>query len=373
MAIIKTSPSELAIHGGGPPAFASRVPTFSANAGDGHRFAELAERMFHAGETPGRLAEEFEDKLSHWLNVRNVIGFSSVAAAVRCLERSIRVNGKILVPAFGSSAFWLEQNPIQVECEPATYGMSPLGLAEQIRNDDGAVFAVNPLARTCMIDEIYDLCEDHGAPLFLYGHQSLGCSYKGERLGGFGRAEIYELGRDQLVHAMDAAVIVTDDDLLAHRLRTTRSAKVEGTDQAMGDASAAMGIANLESAESFVDSNRRVYMRYRELLLDIPGVSLIRHDESSTFQSITVEIDPGLAGVHRDGVQSVLTSENVGTERPFEGGSALTPIAHRLQNSLLQLPAGPVATDAVIEAVCKLVELAIVRSLESPDPIRLAA
>jgi dTDP-4-amino-4,6-dideoxygalactose transaminase len=142
----------------------------------------------------------------------------------------------------------------------------------------------------------------------------------------------------------------------------------------MSDAAAAMGIANLESVEAFAKANRPRYDLYRKLLAGTPGVKFVRLGDGSNYQSIAIEIDPGLSGLTRDAMAHVLAAENVGTAKPFEGWTLSTaPVATKLGLSLLQLPAGPSATEEAIQAVCKLVELAIVRSLESPDPIRLAA
>jgi dTDP-4-amino-4,6-dideoxyglucose len=374
MAIVKSSPGDLAIHGGGPPAFASPLSVFTAGVGDGHRFAELAERMFMASEAQGRLVEEFEAAVADWIGVRNVIGFSSLPAATRCLSGSQQTDQKILLPSFGASRFVFAQHPIYLECESARYGISPIALADQIREDAAAVFAANVLGRPCMIEEIEDLCDEWNIPLFLYGHQSFGCKWEGERLGSFGRAEIFDLGRDQLVHAMDAAIVTTDDDLLAYRLRAARSNRLEGIDQSMSDAAAAMGLANLEAADNFVAANQARYGVYREKLQDVPGIKLVRHDEGSTFQSIAIEVDARLSGITRNSLCDVLTAENVGVAKPFDAMAASsTPVAYRLASTLLQLPAGPSATDEVIAAVCKLVELAIIRSLEAPDPMQIAA
>jgi dTDP-4-amino-4,6-dideoxyglucose len=371
MPILKTSPSELAIHGGGPPAFDSRIPAFSAHAGDGRRFAELAERMFAATELPGRLVQEFEDELCAWVGVRNVIGFASTPAAIKALERAHR-GEKWLVPAFGHSVL-----PIQaghVECEPTRCGISPLALTSHVREDTSGVFAVHPFGRPCMIRELEDVCDEWDVPLFTFTDQALGCELDGNKLGVFGRAEVFELGRSQLVHALDSAIAATNDDLLAHRLRTLRGQRPEGVDQSMSDAAAAMGIANLESADAFVQSNRKHYTAYQQRLIDVPGVRLIRHPQGSTYQSIAVEIDAGHAGLTRNALHDVLRAENVGVAKPYDAQVVTTaPFAASLAASCLHLPSGPAATEEVIEGVSRLIELAIVRSLESPDPIRLAA
>lgn len=373
MATLKTRPSQLAIHGGGPPAFESRLPVFTANVGDGHRFAELAERMFLASETPGRLAEEFEASLAAWLGVRSVVGFSSLPVATRCLETAASIGERVFVPAFGAEAFAFDHPPVLVDSEPGYYGMCPSALAGQLRDDASAVCAVHPLGRPCLLEPIIDVCEEWGVPLFLYGHQALGCKYQGDRLGSFGHAEVFDLGRDQLIHAIEATVIATDDDLLAYRLRAARSAG-DKIDRSMGDAAAAMGIANLEAVSGFIDANRARYLQYRKCLEGVPGVKVVHQEGDGTYQSIAIEVDPGHAGLTRNSLFDVLNAENVGTAKPFDSRpTPSTPVATRLQSSLLQLPNGPAATLETIAAVCKLIELAIVRSLESPDPIQLAA
>ncbi|HWA83915.1 MAG TPA: DegT/DnrJ/EryC1/StrS family aminotransferase [Fimbriimonadaceae bacterium] len=374
MPIFKTSPSQLAIHGGGPAAFESKLPAITANAGDGRRFAELAERMFLATETPGSLAAEFERKLASWFQVGNVVGFSSNRAAVHAIHRASGHGAKVFVPAFGAESFLIDQTTIGVECEPFMFGMSPAGLAEQLREDAAAVFALNPLGRTCMIEDIQDICDEWGVPLFFSSPQSLGCSYKGDRLGRFGHAEIFELGRDQLVHAMDAAVIVTDDDLLAHRLRVSRTEKEDHADPAMSDAAAAMGIANLESVSAFAEANQTRYEIYEAHLRDLPGISLVRHSPEGTYQCVAVEVNRSEAGLTKDSLYDILAAENVGSIKAVDSRAfAGPPVSARLAGSLLRLPSGPHMTEESIVAVCKLVELAIVRSLESPDPLQMAA
>src|ERR1044072_3093639 len=120
MAILKSSPSELAIHGGGPPAFDAKIPVFSANAGDGRRFAELAERMFMATEPTGSLVEEFEAQLSKWIGVRNVVGFSSRASAMRSIARTQRP-GPRFGPPLSIASFGSDDLINSFDCERANF------------------------------------------------------------------------------------------------------------------------------------------------------------------------------------------------------------------------------------------------------------
>ncbi len=352
MPIVKQSPSELAIHGGGPAAFDRKLPTFSPHVGDGELFASLAERMFLQSETPGTLVEEWEAALCAHLGRRNVIAFSSRSAAFGAVLFALNVE-KVALPAFGHSAFCIPEHvgSQHFDVHPDSFAASGVGDAETL-------FALQAFGRPH---------KTRAESAVLYAHQSLGGDVQPARI------TVYELGRDELVHATDAAVAVTDDDLLAYVVRRARAQKDQGLDLKMSDAAAAMALANLGSLGRFVQGNRLRYELYAEYLEAVQGIKLI--SPGANYQSVVIEVSPGETGISRDGLHDVLTAENVGTAKPFEGERPLTiaPVAARLQSRLLQLPIGPGATEEAIEAICKLIELAIVRSLESPDPVRLAA
>lgn len=55
---------------------------------------------------------------------------------------------------------------------------------------------------------------------------------------------------------------------------------------------AAMGIVNLTAIDKVIDSNHRNYQIYREELADLPGVNLLRYDESerNNYQYIVIEV-----------------------------------------------------------------------------------
>lgn len=365
MPTLKNHPREFALHGGGPPAFESPLAAFAPHVGDGHRFASLAEAMFVSGATAGEWVATFESELAAWMGVRNVVGFSGIGAASRLLRRALSLDGPLILPALGAELASIDGPVIRLDSDPLTLDLDPA--AVQRASEANGVLAISPCGGASRASEIQAACDERDWPLFLLGHQGLW------RDGNeFGRALLFELGRDQILHALHSAVIATDDDLLAHRLRSARGAKLDGADPCMSDAVAVMGIANLESIEDFAKENRRRHDTYREGLAEIPGIALLPPGPNS--HSVTIQVDPSRAGLSRDGLRTILVAENVGAERPFlDPGLADAPVACGAAARLLQLPTGPTATEEAIEAVCRLVELAIVQGLEAPDPIRLAA
>src|SRR2546430_63856 len=90
----------------------------------------------------------------------------------------------------------------------------------------------------------------------------------------------------------------------------------------MSEVSAAMGLTSLESLDEFVGINRLNYQRYKEELIDIPGIRLLTYDEKEkcNFQYIVLEIDESVAKISRDKLIEVLWAENVIARRYFYPG-----------------------------------------------------
>jgi dTDP-4-amino-4,6-dideoxygalactose transaminase len=90
----------------------------------------------------------------------------------------------------------------------------------------------------------------------------------------------------------------------------------------MSEASAAMGLTNLESLEEFVAVNRRNYESYRDQLDGVAGIRLLEMDspEPRNYQYVVAEVDDRDGPLTRDEVLAVLHAENVLARRYFYPG-----------------------------------------------------
>ena len=94
-----------------------------------------------------------------------------------------------------------------------------------------------------------------------------------------------------------------------------------GTNGKMSEASAAMGLTSLESADEFIAVNRRNYLAYRRASAPCPGRPRgIRRDRAEQLPVRRVEVDHERAGLSRDQLQRVLWAENIVARRYFYPG-----------------------------------------------------
>ena len=148
-----------------------------------------------------------------------------------------------------------------------------------------------------------------------------------------------------------------------------------GTNGKMTEVCAAMGLTSFESVEQFVETNRRNHDAYQRELVGIPGLSLMRYDESerANYQYVVLEVDEAEAGLSRDEILHVLMAENVLARRYFFPGChrmepyrsyfphapLVLPETEKLCRRVLVLPTGTSVDELAIVRICEIVQTAV--------------
>jgi dTDP-4-amino-4,6-dideoxygalactose transaminase len=188
--------------------------------------------------------------------------------------------------------------------------------------------------RAAPVDELQEVASEHGIALLFDAAHSFGVSSGGRMVGGFGNAEVFSFHATKFFNTLEGGAIVTNDDVLATRLRLMRNFGFAGEDNVISEGSngkmnevcAAMGLVNLDIIDDVVEINERNYRRYETGLVGIRGLSLFQVDssEQSNYQYVVLLVDDA-AGVPRDDILATLRANNVLARRYF------WPSAHRME------------------------------------------
>jgi dTDP-4-amino-4,6-dideoxygalactose transaminase len=151
-----------------------------------------------------------------------------------------------------------------------------------------------------------------------------------------------------------------------------------GTNGKMTEIAAAMGLTNLEDMDRFVETNRRNYRRYRDGIEELPGLSVLRYDESerNNYQYVVMEVGEH-SGLSRDDVVRALHAENVLARRYFWPGchnmqpyrafyphaGLMLPNTARVAERVIVLPTGASLPGEAIDGI-----VSIVRALSDGRP-----
>jgi dTDP-4-amino-4,6-dideoxygalactose transaminase len=393
---MKNNLLELAVFGG-TPAFAEALHVGRPNIGDRERFIErvndILDRRWFTNNGP--YVQEFEAQLARYSNVKHAVTMTNATIAQEIAVRAAEIKGEVIMPSFTFVATahalqWQEITPVFCDVAPGTHHIDPNRVEAMITPRTTAIIGVHVWGIPCAIDELTEIANRRGLHLMFDAAHAIGCSYKGQMIGGFGEAESISFHATKFLNSFEGGAVLTNDDQLANRMRYMRNFGFAGLDRVdyvgtngkMSEVSAAMGLTSLECIDEIIAVNRINYETYRRELAGLPGVKLIAFDEQqrNNFQYIIVEIDETQTHISRDTLVKVLHAEQVLARRYFYPGchqmepyrsyyphaGLLLPETEKLTTRVMSLPNGTAVTPSDIEGVCAIIRFC----LQNPDAIQ---
>jgi perosamine synthetase len=177
------------------------------------------------------------------------------------------------------------------------------------------------------IDPLNELCRRFHLVLVEDAAQSLGSLYKGRHAGTFGSLAALSFNGNKIVTTGGGGAILTDDEALARRAKhITTTARIPhpwrymhdelGYNYRMPNINAALGCAQLEQLDGFVDRKRSLFSRYLQAFADISGARIFAEPDyaRSNYWLNLLLLDPDQAA-HREDLLE-LTHKNGILTRP---------------------------------------------------------
>ncbi len=383
----KTNIEQLAAFGG-RPAFENPLHVGRPNIGNRERLLALINDMLDRVwlSNNGPYVQQLERDLCALLGVKHCIPMCNGTGALEITIRALGLRGEVIVPSFTFIATahalqWQEITPVFCDIDPRTCNLDPRCVEKMITPRTSGILGVHVWGRPCAIDELSRIARDRGLRLLFDAAHALGSSYGGRMIGNFGEAEVFSFHATKFFNTFEGGAVATNNDELAGKMRLMTNFGFSGYDNViylgtngkMSEASAAMGLAGLESLDAFIEHNRSNYQKYRRELADIPGISIIPLDdgEKNNFQYVVLEIDEATTHLSRDRFLQILHGENVLARRYFYPGchrmepyrsffphaGLLLPETERLCRRVLSLPTGPSVQEHDIESICGIIRL----------------
>ncbi len=111
--------------------------------------------------------------------------------------------------------------PVFIDTEYETWNMDPVALekAFELYPDVKTVVLVHLYGTPGKIDEIREICSQHGAILIEDAAESLGASYKGVQTGNFGSYNIISFNGNKIITGSAGGMLLTNDLEAANKVR----------------------------------------------------------------------------------------------------------------------------------------------------------
>lgn len=373
---------------GGQPTFTEKLHVGRPNLGDRTRLFERLNAILDRRwlTNAGPTVSEFEQEIARQVGVKHCIAVCSGEIALEIVIRALELKGEVIIPSFTFVATahalqWQEITPVFADIDPATHVIDPESVERLITPRTTGIIGVHIWGHACPVQELEVIAARHRLHLMFDAAHAFGCTYKGQMIGGFGKAEVFSFHATKFVNSLEGGAITTNDDELACKIRLMKNFGFLGVDNVgylgtngkMNEFSAAMGLTSLDSMDEIIEINRLNYEFYSRELRDVPGLCLLNHNngEKVNFQYLVAELDATTTGISRDRLLDVLWAENIIARRYFYPGchrmepyrsyfphaDMLLPQTERVCDRIMLLPTGQQMTEEAIKAVCQIIQL----------------
>jgi dTDP-4-amino-4,6-dideoxy-D-glucose transaminase len=368
---------------GGTPLFDTGRPVGQLMLPDEKEFFRRARSMYTCKRftNNGPLVRELEKKLARMHQVENGVAFANACLGLVLLMDILAdgCNGEVIMPAFTYTglphlAQWAGQMPCFCDIEYDTHTLDPAEVEKNINANTTSILAVHQVNSPCRIDELETIASKYNVPLFYDSVHGVHCTYNGQPIGGFGRAEVFSLHATKLLNGFEGGYITTNDDQLADVLRKKRNFGIIGEadivtiglNAKLNELHAAAALACLEGQKEIVDRNRRRLSAYRMNFQNIPGVGWIPYKdekERMNYEFALLTTGPDFP-FDRDFIVKLFRAENAMAQPYYSPPLHLSshcpasirppslPVTEKLAREIIQMPVGELVSleDIVIMA-----------------------
>ena len=250
---------------------------------------ECIETSWISSEGPfvKQFEESYAEKVSRKYGIAVCNGSAALDIAVRALN--IGPGDEVILPAFtiiscAAAIVRAGAIPVVVDSDPRYWNMDVEQIEEKITARTKAIMVVHIYGLPVDMDPVIGLAKQRNLKIIEDAAEAHGLAYKGKPCGSFGDISTFSFYPNKLVTCGEGGMVLADDAELAERCRSLRNLCFQahqrfvheelGWNYRMSNLQAALGLAQLEQLDFFVEKKRHIGARYAELLDGLQDIRL---------------------------------------------------------------------------------------------------
>lgn len=329
----------------------------------------------------GEEVHSFEQEFAEFSGVRHAIGVGNGTDAITLVLKALGVGaGDEVITvantfiATAEAISSLGATPVFVDVDPSHFNMSPESLEDAITERTKAIIPVHLYGQPAPMDAICAIAQRHGLYVVEDSAQAHGSTYKGKPVGAWGDAGTFSFYPGKNLGAYgDAGAVVTNDDLLAERIRMIRDHgrtgkyihEHVGVNSRLDTIQAAILRVKLRHLGEWTERRRNIASVYTKLLASSEEVEAPQELDGGkhVYHLYVVQSDD------REGLQSSLAEHGVASgihyPVPLHVQPAYShlgyskgqfPVSERLADRILSLPMYPELTEETAGRIVALIK-----------------
>lgn len=254
----------------------------------------------------GKFVDRFEEKAAQYTGAKKAVvcvnGTNAIHMAlilVGVTQGDEVITQPLTFIATANAISYCGAFPVFLDVDLDTMGLSPAKMEKWLnvnariaggfcynKNTGRRIKACVPMhtfGHPVKLDELVALCNKWHIELVEDAAESLGSFYKGKHTGTFGKVGVISFNGNKTITTGGGGMLLFNDEKLAQRCKhLTTQAKVPhrwefihdniGYNYRMPNINAALGCAQMEYLQEFVDNKRETAMFYKEFFKNISGI-----------------------------------------------------------------------------------------------------
>lgn len=248
----------------------------------------------------GPFVKKLEDDFSAYCGQKYGIAVANGSVAIDVAIRALKEKydwsdcDEIILPTFtiiscAQSIIYNKLKPVFIDADPFSWNIDVEKIEQAITSKTKAIMVVHIYGLPCDMNPILNLAKKYDLKIIEDAAQAHGQDYMGKKCGGFGDLSTFSFYPNKHITTGEGGMIMTSDDEIFEKCNYLKNLcfSVEdrfvhrdlGWNFRMSNLQAAVGVAQFERLEEFIERKKKMGSIYQELLKDIPAqLPLIKTD-----------------------------------------------------------------------------------------------
>ncbi|GGG96961.1 DegT/DnrJ/EryC1/StrS family aminotransferase [Pedobacter zeae] len=284
----------------------------------------------------GPFIAAFEEKFSNYIGCNYGVAVSSGSAALDIAIKALNIGigDEVIMPTFtiispAQSIVTAGALPVLVDSDSQTWNMDVTQIESKITSRTKAILVVHLYGLPTDMDPVLELAKKYKLKVIEDAAEMHGQTYKDKMCGSFGDISIFSFYPNKHITTGEGGMLLCNDKELAERCKKLRNLCFEpngprfvhyeiGWNYRMTNLQAALGLAQLEQIDSFIEKKRAMGLAYQKGLSFLKDKGYKLPTEKTNFSEniywVFGLVAPNLN--EKEKIVAHLNSNQIGT-RPF--------------------------------------------------------
>lgn len=322
----------------------------------------------------GDFLQKFQDQFSKFTGIKYSTGVCNGTVAIHLALEALGIGpgDEVIVPtltyvATANPVKYVGATPIFVDSLERNWQIDPEMIRRKLTHKTKAIIVVHLYGHPCDMTEIKNICDEYNLFLIEDCAEAFGSYYKNRHVGGFGDVSTFSFFGNKTITTGEGGMVCTNSLALHNKLVHLKGQGVSpyreywhdviGFNYRMTNICAAIGLAQLESANNILSNKRRVAEFYKEKLSSIVEVHGEDSDCINSYWMVSILVNPEI----RDKLRAHLKDSGIETRPVFHPMHTMPvyskkyechPVAELISSRGLNLPSYPDLTEKELNYIC---------------------